>query len=234
MNDFFQVEHTQDYVYINLPTPSRVLSSAVLNGGMQTDISHILNLKVGENFSGDKKNFEAPDTYLDDFCDKMKWNGKRLGMMTSASMNSFQQSKRSEQGVDISVLITAGVSNARRAGDVADWNLIGDQVPEFTGTINIIGLTNACLTEAAMVEALMIITEAKAAVMENYSVKSRVSNLTATGTGTDSAAIASVKLPESKYVKYTGKHVRFGELLAQAVIESLSASLDRIKTIMPL
>jgi adenosylcobinamide hydrolase len=79
------------------------------------------------------------------------------------------------------------------------------------------------LTPAAMVETVMIATEAKAAAMQNLGVTSPVSRAVATGTGTDAVAVAC--RPGAQPMHYCGKHVLFGEILARLVIESLHASI---------
>ena len=69
----------------------------------------------------------------------------------------------------------------------------------------------------------MTTTEAKAAALQNLEIISPVSNKTATGTGTDSIAIAADPIAEK--VQYCGKHVVFGEVLARLVIEAITSSI---------
>jgi iron complex transport system ATP-binding protein len=59
--------------------------------------------------------------------------------------------------------------------------------------------------------------------LQDLNVKSPVSGKIATGTGTDSCAVASGSGP---VVDYCGKHVLFGELLAKAVYQALKKSLE--------
>ena len=147
-------------------------------------------------------------------------------MMTSASMDSFRRVSRSSQGVEISAMVTAGISNARCAGDRADWRTFQPDANP-TGTINIIILTNAMMSHAAMVESVMTVTEAKTVAMRKLGVKSTVSGEIVTGTGTDAIAVVNGFGPET--IHYCGKHVLFGEMLASAVIVAITGSLsDRI------
>nr|WP_320117114.1 adenosylcobinamide amidohydrolase [uncultured Marinifilum sp.] len=217
----FKLGLTDDYFHVEFAEPVKMLSSAILNGGFQY-ASHFLNAKVDANFNGERTDFESPEISLDKLAKKNNWTGNCVGMMTAAYMKSFRSVKIERQGVWIEALVTAGVSNARRAGDLADYQFINEEC-EKLGTINILILTNAELTEAAMVESLMILAEAKAACMQDLNIKSRASNTIATGTGTDSAAIACGK---GAKVKYCGKHVLFGEILAKAVIQAISQSLQ--------
>jgi adenosylcobinamide amidohydrolase len=183
-------------------------------------------MKVAENFEGTKKIVENPENTLAEYCRKIQLSGTTVGMMTSASMDSFRLVSRSSQGVEISAMVTAGISNARCAGDRADWRKFQTDANP-TGTINIIILTNATMSHAAMVEAVMLATEAKTVAMRKLGVKSPVSGAIATGTGTDVIAVANGF--DSEIIRYCGKHVLFGEMLASIVIEAITESLrDRI------
>ncbi len=169
---------------------------------------------------------ENPENALAEYCRQLQLSGTTVGMMASASMDSFRLVSRSSQGVEISAMVTTGLSNARCAGDRADWRKFQiDANP--TGTINIIILTKATMSHAAMVESVMLATEAKTVATRKLGVKSPVSGAIATGTGTDSIAV--VNGFGSETLRYCGKHVLFGEMLASVVIEAITESLsDRI------
>lgn len=109
-------------------------------------------------------------------------------------------------------------------GDPADIKSFGDSKLD-PGTINIILGTNAKLSKAAMVEAIMIVSEAKAAVMQELNILSPVSGKIATGTGTDSVVIFNGC---KKQINYCGKHVLFGEMIARVVSKSIKESLNDI------
>ena len=225
LTDFIAVEHTEQHLYLGFSKRHQILSSAVLNGGLQW-ADGVLNLKVPKQLS----EFEPAEQTLRRYGARLggvglNEKGVLVGMMTAASMASYRLARREEQGVEICVLATAGLSNARRAGDPAEYRQMTSE-PEEAGTINLIVTTSACLTQAAMVESLMMITEAKAAALQDAGIVSPVSGLIATGTGTDSVAVINGFGPE---VRYCGKHVLFGELLAQAVIEAVQGvvSWDR-------
>ena len=94
------------------------------------------------------------------------------------------------------------------------------------GTINILALTSARLPPAAMVETVQMITEAKAAALQDLDIRSAGTGRQATGTGTDAVAVAAGPGPRS--VDFCGKHTLFGEMLASAVIEALTSSLKNI------
>lgn len=218
----FTLELTDRFFHVGFENPTRMLSSAILNGGFQK-ADHFVNLKVDANFNGEKTEFESPDVTLQRLADSQNWKGRCIGMMTAALMSSFQRVRMEAQGVWIEVLVTSGISNARRAGDRADYSFMNEKCAKL-GTINILVVTNANLSDAGLVECIMMVAEAKAACLQDLNVISPVSKRVATGTGTDSTAIACGLGPE---IQYCGKHVLFGEILAKSVYSAIKESLER-------
>ncbi len=220
-----EINHTHQHLMITFKTKQNCLSSAVLNGGMK-QIDRVLNLKVDANFSSS----QSPQESLLEYCDAHQWSGETLGMMTAASMNSLGKSHKNYGKDFILALVTCGLSNLRRAGDTADDTHIIQARPS-PGTINTIVCTSVVLNEAALAEALMIATEAKAAALQNNHLLSPKSNLIATGTGTDATAIISSS--QGSEIKYCGKHVLFGELLAKSVLEATQQAIDYALSFQP-
>jgi adenosylcobinamide amidohydrolase len=223
LNNTHHIERNHAGVHVTFSSPCRVLSSAVLNGGF-IEASHIFNMKVDKNPGGSTKIFDSSEKALASYCRNMGWEGNTVGMMTAANAESFSRVKRKEQGVEVTALVTAGISNARRAGDTADCGTIHMNAVE-PGTVNIIMLTSARLTRTAMVEAVITVTEAKTAVFQNLDIRNPVTGSLATGTGTDAVAIASGPGPAT--VRFCGKHTLFGEMLASTVMEALTDSLSK-------
>jgi len=215
---YASLEHTQNHIHVEFSVPHQIVSSAVLNGGF-VHADHLVNMKVPKTSAST----ELPATTLSSYCADAAWLGTSVGMMTAASMKSFRMVSVSEQGIDIVVLVTSGLSNPRRAGDHAEHRIMAAQF-EDVGTINVVVLTSAILTGAASVEALVVATEAKAAALQNAGILSPVSNQIATGTGTDSIAVVSGHGP--KTVCYCGKHVLFGEVLGRLVTQAVASSIE--------
>lgn len=209
--------NTPSHIHVEFTVPHQVMSSAVLNGGL-VYADHIVNLKVPKYLTAPS----SPQRTLTQYCEDANWHGSSVGMMTAASMDSFRMAKQSAQGVDIIILVTAGLSNPRRVGDHAEHRIMVAESEEI-GTINIIMITSAILTGAAMVEALLIVTEAKTAALQDAGIKSPVSDKIATGTGTDSVAVVSGHGPAE--VNYCGKHVLFGEILGRMVTDTVASSI---------
>lgn len=218
LSDQYQIECNDHHVVVHFACSRPMLSSAILNGGLLR-ADRIVNVKVPKVLDV----CERPDVSLQRYCDNLQWAGKTVGMMTAASMTSYRCYQDCVDGVEVSALVTCGLENARRIGDKADCRAM-HCAPEHAGTINVMVITNAALMQAAMVESIMMITEAKAAVLQSIDYLSPVSGQVATGTGTDSIVLVSGD--NGAPIQYAGKHVLFGELLGRVVMQALQDSMD--------
>ncbi|MCB2192011.1 MAG: adenosylcobinamide amidohydrolase [Deltaproteobacteria bacterium] len=131
-------------------------------------------------------------------------------LFTGADMNNLSVQRREDQGLEVYALVTAGaMHNALRIATE------GGTYRE-PGTINILVLTNRDLNPRAMARALVTITEAKTAALQDLDLRSSEHPLAyqATGTGTDNIIVAQGAGPRATL---TGGHSRLGSLIAQAV-----------------
>ena len=243
-----------------------VLSSAVLNGGLCTfddDVLQILNTKVPVDYDGIhpnpvellKKlaNQEEDEEQAGSSSTAAPTTTATVGLMTAASMKTLRvatQQASSNRSASVSsskthfkvdAIVTAGISNSRTVGADADaFDL--PTIPSRAGTINIILLTNASFTPAALVEAYMLAIEAKCkACMELGIVCAKTGEL-AQGTGTDSTALVTPSYYDtsddnnkenintnnktaSLIIPYAGKHTLVGELIGRAVYQATYEAL---------
>jgi adenosylcobinamide amidohydrolase len=149
---------------------------------------------------------------------------KTAQLGTAADMKNLAVVTKSFPPFVVTALVTAGAkTNALRAG-VDEGRHIEGQEPH--GTVNIILLTNAVLTDGAMARALITLTEAKTAAFEDLKVPSSYTkDVQATGTGTDSAIVVTgVSGPKATY---TGGHSKIGELIGKAVHEGVLEALEK-------
>ncbi|MBU4275903.1 MAG: adenosylcobinamide amidohydrolase [Proteobacteria bacterium] len=131
-------------------------------------------------------------------------------LFTGADMNNLSVQRRTGDGLEVYALVTAGaMHNALRIA--AEGGAFREP-----GTINILVLTNRSLTPRAMARALVTITEAKTAALQDLDLRSSKNPLAyqATGTGTDNIIVAQGAGPQATL---TGGHSRLGALMAQAV-----------------
>ncbi len=135
-------------------------------------------------------------------------------LSTVANMDNVAICEKSYQDLIVSCLATGGVGNALRTGvDEANWMEWDGKYVNLLGTINIILLTNAPLSDGAMARAIITATEAKTAALQDMDARSSVSPQNqATGTGTDNMIIVSGKGP-GKTIQCTGGHTKIGELI---------------------
>lgn len=162
--------------------------------------------------------------------------GKDIAMMaTAADMDNLGVSTKTYGPFTVVALVTAGArGNALRTGTDEGIHIEPDPAfqkpsqtsPPEAGTVNIMILNNAKLTDGAMVRAVITATEAKTAAFEDLKVPSTYTkSVQATGTGTDSVIIVSgVSGP---LVTYPGGHSRIGELMGKAVYEAVVEALGK-------
>ena len=120
----------------------------------------------------------------------------------------------------VTALVTAGAgSNAHRAGTDVGRHI------ETAGTVNIIVTINARLNDAAMLNAVMMATEAKTAAFQDLQIPSTYTpTAQATGTGTDTVIV--IPSGQGPVVTYAGAHAKVGELIAKATHEAVKSALD--------
>lgn len=149
-------------------------------------------------------------------------------MATAADMDNLAVVTREHGPLTVTVLATAGAkSNAIRTGvDESSYIEGQDADSKPHGTINIMVLTNARLTDGAMARAIVTVTEGKTAALEDLKVPSTYSPaVQATGTGTDSVIIVSGSTGPK--ATYAGGHSRLGELIGKATYAAVVESLGK-------
>ncbi|MEN6374111.1 MAG: adenosylcobinamide amidohydrolase [Smithella sp.] len=159
-----------------------------------------------------------------------------LAMMgTSADMDNLAVVTKAHHPFVVTALVTAGAKgNAVRTGvdegsyveaDPTSGTPATSKEPK-PGTINIMLLTNARVTDGGMVRAVITATEAKTAALEDLHVPSTYTkNAQATGTGTDGMIIVSGS--SGPLVTYPGGHSRIGGLIGKAVYEAVVEALGK-------
>ena len=143
-------------------------------------------------------------------------------LLTSRDIRLFTQAQAREGEVTAHAIATVGLSNAERVGHRVD------RTGHDWGTINVAVKVEAGLTEAARLELMSIVTQARtAAVME---VRWPLPSGIATGTGTDCLAIAA----PAGDTRYAGLHTDVGVAAGRAAFEAvLQGAQDWLKTYAP-
>ena len=119
-------------------------------------------------------------------------------MATAVKMNSLVHAPLSAGDAEVDCFATVGCGNALSVGDPASVNL-EKAAPSPLHTINMILAVQPGLTDEAMVEAIQIATEGPRAALYEAGIRSSISDLAATGTGTDCIAVVSLGAERERY-----------------------------------
>jgi adenosylcobinamide amidohydrolase len=197
------------------PRPFYTLSSSLLGGGLQ-EKRYLLNVQVPHGYMSDDP--------WQDLARKVESFGlplpETVAMMTAADVDQVVEGYAAGEEFQLRVYVTAGVGNAARAG------VKRKTYPGYrAGTINIIVALDARLSDAALVNALITATEAKAAALQDLGITDSTGAV-ATGTTTDSVILATTQNPHYTGVhQYAGLATELGNAIASCVYEALRASL---------
>ena len=220
-----EVFYLKDTILINFNVKRNGLSTSELNSGVHDFYKAVFNQHLSQ---------EKIDYLVDhDVCDYLVNECGRLnieceystGLITLAEMKNVSIVTKTFRNMEVTAISTAGVrTNASRAGDPSSY---WEENGEFHfGTINIILLTNVCLDAPTLTQAFMTATGAKSVALINLRIPSQYSNEFATGTGTDGVAIFS-NVDSDDNITNAGKHSKLGELIGNAVIESVTRAIGK-------
>jgi adenosylcobinamide amidohydrolase len=145
-------------------------------------------------------------------------NEKAVAFLTSRNIDFHHYAENCIDGETVACLVTAGLSNAERVG-----KRHGPQ--NRFGTINILLTTSSALTDAAMIELMSIVVQARTLAVLEADIRIGHEQLPATGTGTDCVAIASPLSAEGSRCIYAGLHTAIAEAAGAAVLAAMYEAL---------
>jgi adenosylcobinamide hydrolase len=181
------------------PEDCRCLSSAVLNGGF-VRARHWLNLQVPHDYQR-----TDPAEHVADVARAHGLvPGSVVGMLTAADIRAAVRRDTAQ----VRTVATVGIGQplaaaGRRPRSVAR-----------AGTINLLVVVDAALTDAALVAAVQTATEAKAQALADAGVRALNHAGTATGTATDAVCIAA---RPGESVPFAGPATTVGAAIAGSV-----------------
>lgn len=215
---------------IELEGRKRVLSSAPQGGGL-TVASYILNHQVEANplrAGNQSLPFREPGRCLRELAAWMGIRAPTVGLMTAVPMTQVVMARAASDGLWVECFATVGVTNAVRAGEWPPQGPGGKGL-DGSGTINLILITNGSLSQAAMVGAVQVATEAKSGSLRDHDVLSSRSGAAATGTGTDAVVIACSLRGQGPLHVYSGTHTVMGALIGRVVTDCVTHGLAKAK-----
>jgi adenosylcobinamide hydrolase len=211
------VRADQDAFILSFSVPAPTLSWAVVNGGF-CYADHVINHHV----RGNNTRFCAqPSLWLEKAALELGLQGKVVAMATAVEMKQLVQVSMAGGGAEVTCFATVGCANALSVGDPCSVAL-GEQAPASLHTINLILTVDSGLSDEAMVEAIQIATEGRVRALYEAGIRSSISSLAATGTGTDCIAVVSLGRARNRY---SGKHTQLGELIGCAAYNAVKNGL---------
>ncbi len=177
--------------------------STGLNGG-RARVNYLFNKQVPRTF-----NPPSPREFIREEAFKLDLEAANFGLLTAVNMEYLQIIEDDY----LTAFITAGVSN-------------GSEFRAKVGTINIILVSKARLSETALLGAIITATEAKGlALLEK--------GYTFLGTNTDAVIVAyetdsepSLENENEQEIPYAGSSTEFGKKITEAVIKGVKAGLE--------
>lgn len=193
------------------PSPVRSLGWALIGGGFRTSSVVAWRQVRGEELEPPVD----PVAFLRHRLEEDDLKGA-VAMMTSRRLERFVESFADLEGEAVHAVATVGLGNALAAGDPATASL-----PSSPGTINILCHVPLPLTDAALVESVALVAEARTAALFEMPVSSPLSGRPASGTGTDCIVVTCP--PSGDPTPYAGKHGPVGAAIGAAVRSAVAA-----------
>jgi len=202
-------------VRVSSARPLTVLSSAVVGGGCGS-AREILNVHVDDQYDG-----ERPEDDLAAVAGQLGIAEPFVGLMTAAYTEFSRCAVETLGDLTVAAVVSVGLSNTSAAGvtppigaEAAGGAGAADDAAPRPGTINVVLLVDGALSPAAMVNAVITVTEAKTMTLAEWDVKTADGDA-ASGTSTDAVVVACTGSGE--LLCYAGPATPVGWLAARAV-----------------
>ncbi len=196
-----------DALLLQTRQPCRWLASTVTGGGM-SDMTAALSVRAPRDFT-----CADPAAVLRQAARQAGIRGRFAGFLTALDLRRAALLEDAAAGV--LVLATAGAGNAATPGR----SPVAIAEP---GTINIIAVLRGRLPDAALVNAAMVVTEAKSLALFEAGIRLPAGD-PATGTSTDAVAVACTM--DGPEYPYAGPVTTLGSALGRLVTEAVRVSL---------
>jgi adenosylcobinamide amidohydrolase len=181
------------------PQPMRAIASGPLGGGIGP-CRWVVNATVDKDY--DRLD---PDGHLLEIADALGLAGPGTGLLTAVDVTDAVTAR--DGGVTVVATVGLGHPTLAAAADEPEGRRAGEQV----GTINIVALVPAALSDAALVNAVATATEAKVQALWECGV-------VATGTASDAVFIGVPGVGgEGQVEPFGGPRSTWGAPLARAV-----------------
>lgn len=212
------VTYQEEHLLVTSPVPLQTVSSALWGGGLKDEAQYFVNWQVPLTYR-----CANPVELMREQIEKWGYPTEyTIGLQTAAYIKQASICEAQGDRFSLLCLATAGISNAARAGRLRE-TFSSYQC----GTINLFLFVDGKLTPAAMVNGLIIATEAKAAALQDLHIRDEEAEI-ATGTTTDALVLAvSQRDTYGEAIhQFAGAATTIGNaigrLVYQCVVEALS------------
>ncbi len=188
-----------------LAVPMWAISSSIVGGGLGP-VSWVINMTVDSDYAR-----LDPAAHLDDVATRLGLVERGVGLMTAVDVTS-RTTAFCESAV---VTATVGV---RRPVWAADSNRRSEPGPSGPGTINLVAFVPERLSDAALVNAVATITEAKVQALLDHHID---------GSGTASDAVCVLCPADGDPDPFGGPRSVWGGRLAQATYDATSTGIAK-------
>ncbi|MFM1654091.1 adenosylcobinamide amidohydrolase [Brevibacillus sp. B_LB10_24] len=204
------VEVKQQHLLIRTAIPLETLSSALWGGGVSCAHTFV-NWYVDKTYRS-----TDPEAHMREQIEQWGYQpDATIGLQTAAKLTHAAVAEEAGDAFDMVCCTTAGTSNAARAGKV-ERIFSAYQ----TGTINTFLFVNGRMTPAAMVNALLTASEAKAAALQDLQLLTNTGEI-ATGTTSDSFVLAVSQQGYPQLHPYAGTATSIGDAAARLVYQTV-------------
>ena len=211
MIEGIEVAIDSEAVVVTASEPLTVLSSAFVGGGFASAHA-IVNLHVRKNIA------EAEtDGLLAGFVERREIRGPWVGLLTSAWTEKTVVAEAAGSGMTALAVATVGLSNRITAGRTP----LGVWAPT---TINTVVVVDAAPEPAALVNAIMTVTEVKTSLLALVDLRCDDGGV-ASGTSTDAVVVAATG--RGLRCRFGGPISDLGWVIARAAREALDAGIRR-------
>jgi adenosylcobinamide hydrolase len=209
--DGVEVAADREAVVVTARAPLAAVSSAVVGGGLGAARA-IVNLHVPKHVA-----LPGLEARLAEFAARRGVPAPWIGLLTSASTETAERAEVAEHGLAALAVVTVGLSNRVAAGvaSAAAW---------APSTINVIVVVDAAPEPAALVNAVMTVTEVKTALLAAAGVRCDDGTL-ASGTSTDAVVLAATG--RGRPCRFGGPVSELGAVVARAARQALAAGIGR-------
>ncbi|MGM1048298.1 MAG: adenosylcobinamide amidohydrolase [Bacillota bacterium] len=204
------------HLLLHSPIHVDCLSSAIHGGGMGR-IDRVANIYVDRFYDCNHPEKDVEKLF-------QEWGYTQqstAGLLTAVQLKHAAVLEETGEDASLFCCTTAGVSNGARAGSERTT------FPVYQpGTINIMLIIDARMTQAAMVNAVTTAVEAKGAALADLGIRDAENGLIATGTTTD-AIVLGVSQSTSYPIehRYCGTATDLGAAIGRLVYGTVKESL---------